>query len=119
MLLLAGLAALVFPSLAPLADHHFAERHPAHQHVAAAGYHSHTFGEGHPHQHDSPASGGGGVALYNHDAGPVAVVVVIEDEAMSSFLRFEPASSFPMAAPGGALPADHFSIPPRRPPRSV
>ena len=44
--------AIALMSLGPMLDHHFAERHPGHQHVflgAADSSHSHTFDKSHAH----------------------------------------------------------------------
>lgn len=66
-LALLAVAALLLPSLGPLLDHHFAERHPGHTHWyrgAAGPEHSHPFEQFHIHydaMYDAmyaPADGG-------------------------------------------------------------
>ncbi len=54
-LTLLAVAALLLPSLGPLLDHHFAERHPAHGHLylgSPSPEHTHPFRHSHTH-HDA------------------------------------------------------------------
>ena len=72
------------PSVGPLVDHHFAERHSAYSHVSAVTrLHTHVYQNSHTHYHHS--SGTQPFALYNHDSVSTAsVIMVAEDTAMQS-----------------------------------
>lgn len=96
-LALLAVGVLLLPSLGPLLDHHFAERHPAHGHIylGAVGLeHSHPFERPHSH-HDgmyAPAAGEGNVVFFapydgaghSHDglaAAPVMPLLRFGDDA--------------------------------------
>lgn len=54
LLALLAVLGLFLPFLGPVADHHFAERHPAHQHLylgAAVPEHQHRYQTAHRHHH--------------------------------------------------------------------
>lgn len=54
LLALLAVLGLLLPFLGPVADHHFAERHPAHQHLylgAAVPEHQHRYQAAHRHHH--------------------------------------------------------------------
>ena len=120
-LVLILLMAITLPSVGPLMDHHFAERHPGHRHLGPTQYHIHTF-DYYPHVHvDTP---GGGpdtssqyTALSNYDSRPAgSVVVVTEDMALESFRLFTPTSLFLLPQPPTARPKQGYPAPPDKPP---
>ena len=54
LLALLAVLGLLLPFLGPVVDHHFAERHPAHQHIylgAAVPEHQHSYQAAHRHHH--------------------------------------------------------------------
>lgn len=56
-----AIAALSLSAIGPLADHHFAERHPGHDHIylsPGAPNHAHPYQAAHSHSHGPPVSGG-------------------------------------------------------------
>ena len=118
LLLLVGLA---LPSVGPLVDHHFAERHPDHRHLGVAGYHAH----GLQHLHvripvEGTDSSGQSAALLNYESGPAATVVAVsDDKALQFFLLFEPASLFVLPLPPLAQPKYNYTVPPKKPPQQL
>ena len=118
MMLLAGLMA---PSVAPLVDHHFAERQPAHQHLGVPYGHVHTYGGGHVHDYAGPGlddADGNGTAFYKSEAGPAGAIVLTTDKAMRDSLLFEPASTFKLPASSDTMARQAIIPPPDKPPRS-
>ena len=114
-------AALVLPSLGPLLDHHFIERDPGHLHLGPHQPHVHDFNRQYFHLHTRARSTDAGnrqTALYNRDAGPVAITSVATDNAaMQAFLRFQPTSLFTLPLPSQAWLRSAFTNPPDKPPR--
>lgn len=58
LLALLAVLGLLLPFLGPVVDHHFAERHPAHQHIylgAAVPEHQHRYQAAHRHHHHQTA----------------------------------------------------------------
>jgi hypothetical protein len=115
--------ALVLPSIGPLMDHHFAELQPDHRHLGPPRHHTHAYS--HQHGHSQSTSGetvdaAGAGAVYNHDSGPPAVVVVTgSDMAIQSFLRYEPTSEFTWPPPSFAQANQTFTAPPEKPPQQA
>lgn len=112
------LAALLFPAVGPLVDHHFAERQPGHLHIGMAGYHAHAHGYEHAHSHASNTdSSGYPIVLYNYDGAPVAIPAVARaDTAMELFLDFEPDSIFMLPLLPEARAKHNYISPPGKPP---
>lgn len=79
LLALLAVLGLFLPFLGPVADHHFAERHPAHQHLylgAAVPEHQHRYQAAHRHHHPINHQPGhhqpGDYRISGPDAPPVA-----------------------------------------------
>jgi len=114
------LVALAMPSIAPLVDHHFAERQVGHNHVGIVQSDAHTHGYQHLHSHspDSDAgSDGRPVALYEHESGSTAPVVVIDDATTLPFGLLEPGLFIPIWSKVQSRAKDHLPTPPKRPPQ--
>jgi len=114
--------ALAMPSVAPLVDHHFAERQVGHSHVGVVQSDAHNHGYQHFHSHspDSDAgSDGRPVALHDHESGSVAPVVVIDDTTTHPYGRFEPGLFIPIWSRGQSRAKDYHPAPPKRPPQYV
>lgn len=109
---------LAAPSVAPLLDHHFAERQPNHTHLGSYVYHVH---DRHPHDHGEPGGDDGNrvVSLYSHEANPAgAGLPATADLAVLRYMA--PGSDSPLASapPGGRAARLHYPGPPDRPPRA-
>jgi len=112
------LASLLAPAVAPLVDHHFAERQPAHQHLGVPYHHVHVYGDGHAHVGSVPVdTDGNETAFYNTQAGLVGVTMVTTDKSMQTFLLFELTSTFSLPASSDTLARQAFTSPLDRPPR--
>ncbi len=117
LLLVSVVAVMVLPSMAPLMDHHYAERQPGHLHLGLADDHSH--GEGHAHIHDSEAAGTSGLsstAMFAYEATLVPAIVTAE-AFLDSLLGFEPGSLFNLPLPPYAGSRQHYTAPQGKPPQ--
>ena len=113
------LLAIVLPSIGPLLDHHFAERHPGHRHVGLSHRHVHEFDQAHVHTYPAP-SGAGAVALIDHESWPTAPsVVVVDDKALQAFLLFEPTTLLSVPTLHGTLVEQSHPVPLEKPPQLV
>jgi hypothetical protein len=115
------LGILAVPYLGSMADHHFAERQPAHRHAGTTSQHHHDHGYDHDHAHGAAAGPGGQpVAVYDFESGSAAtVVVVVDDMAMQRFLLFEPTSRFSVTLPGQVPAQGTLVSPPDKPPQNI
>ena len=110
-------AAIMFPSIGPLVDHHFAERQPGHLHLYAGAFHVHSFD--HPHSHDGQAPLDSN-AVYNFERAHTVNLFHTGDElGLAAFYLFRPNSLFVLPSRLRAL-----SVEPRpeghdRPPTSL
>jgi hypothetical protein len=114
------LVALAMPSVAPLVDHHFAERQVGHSHVGVIQSDAHTHGYKHFHSHShgsDDGSDGRPVAMYEHESGAAAPVVVIDDATTLPFGLFEPGLFLLIWPKGQSRAKDYHPAPPKRPPQ--
>jgi hypothetical protein len=112
--------ALGLPSIGPLMDHHFAELQPDHRHLGPTQQHVHAYSHQHGHSQSTAGETVAAGAVYNHDSGPPAVVVVTgSDMAIQSFLRFEPSSEFTLPPSSSVQANQTFMAPPEKPPQQA
>lgn len=110
------LAAVIFPSIGPLVDHHFAERQPYHTHVGLFHYHTHDTLD-HSQSHDHPS---GPVMLYNYDSGPTSSLATLAWHLESlPAPSFEPTSILPLPLPPAERWRQAYLSPPERPPTPI
>jgi hypothetical protein len=116
------LIALAMPSVAPLVDHHSAERQVVHNHVGIVQSDAHTHGYQNFHSH-SPNSDVGSdglpVAMYEQESGTAAPAVVVDDATTQPFGLFEPGLFFPIWPRVQARAKDYHPAPPKKPPQPV
>jgi hypothetical protein len=109
--------AIVFPSIGPVIDHHFAERDPSHRHVGVAPSHHHEMGRLHAHDGESSANP---TAVFSLDGGAVAPAAgVLDDTHFAYSLRFEPSSVWSQMTWDRVSFRDHYTSPPKRPPQPL
>ena len=85
-------AAIMFPSIGPLVDHHFAERQLGHLHLYAGSLHVHSFDQPHSHDGEVPLDAN---ALYNFDRAHTVNLFHTGDElGLTAFSLFQPNSLF-------------------------
>ncbi len=118
------LAAVIFPSIGPLVDHHFAEHQAYHIHVGLFNNHTHgTFDHNHSHDYPAPQDAGpegGPVMLYNYDSGPASGLGTVAWHADSLLaLSFEPTSTLPLPLPPTERWRQTYIPPPSRPPAAA
>lgn len=118
------LAAVIFPSIGPLVDHHFAQHQDYHSHVGLVHYHTHA-DVGHTHSHDYPLAQDAGhqsgpVMLYNYDSGPASgLATVVWHVGSLPVLSFEPTSTLLLPLPPTARWRQAYIPPPLRPPAAA
>lgn len=118
------LAAVIFPSIGPLVDHHFAEHQAYHSHVGLYHYHTHnTLEYGHSHDHQAAQDGShqaGPVMLYSYDSGPASglPILVWHMESLPG-LSFEPTSTLLLPLPPAERWSQSYISPPSRPPAAA
>lgn len=85
-------AAIMFPSIGPLVDHHFAERQLGHLHLYAGSLHVHSFDRPHSHDGEVPLDAN---ALYNFERAHTVNLFHTGDElGLTAFSLFQPNSLF-------------------------
>ena len=112
-----AVVAVILPAVAPLLDHHFAERQPRHGHIAHIHAHTHVPGYYHEHPDDGPnaSSDHNPVGTFDLDGNAHAFAVYVLTEAATS--RLGPSSTTPLPTPPHVA-ARGISVPPlEQPPR--
>ncbi|MBM3933193.1 MAG: hypothetical protein FJ319_02655 [SAR202 cluster bacterium] len=124
LLVWALVVSVMFPSIGPLVDHHFAERQLGHIHLGHTTYHVHYADLAHSHDH-SHGDGGheqqpqSATTLYSYESGALgSIVSITEDLGLASFLLFDPASIFTLPGNGSLNLVPVYLSPPDDPPRA-
>jgi hypothetical protein len=110
-------AAVLFPAIGPLADHHFAERQPGHLHSGTVVVHSHSYGQSHGHaDQDSQGSN----AIYNFESVQTINFFHTGDElGLTAFWQFRLDSTLVLpSSPTTPMPEPPPRLP-HRPPRAI
>lgn len=107
-------AAIMFPSIGPLVDHHFAERQPGHLHMYAGTLHVHSFDRPHSHDGQAPLDSN---AAYNFERAHTVNLLHTGDElGLTAFYLFQANSLFVLPSGLRALSVEPRTDGPDRPP---
>ena len=85
-------AAILFPTIGPVVDHHFAERQSGHLHYGAVVIHIHNYGQAHNHTDQGSLDS---KAVYSFESAQTTNLFHTGDElGLAAFLQFRPDSTF-------------------------
>ena len=110
--------ALLFPTVGPLVDHHFAERHPHHTHIVTNSQHSHYHNS--PHSHLPKEIPPTNDSIYTYDglmAG--SLLITVDEDDLRNLVHFEPSAWFIMPSPIHSGIYKIFHPPPKQPPKDT
>lgn len=110
-------AAILFPTIGSVVDHHFAERQPSHLHSGAVVLHVHNYAR--PHSHTDQASHGANAVFNFESIETISFFHTGGDLGLTAFSQFRPDSTFALPSspttPMLELPAKS----PDRPPQAI
>ncbi len=109
--------AIMFPTIGPVVDHHFAERQPGHLHHGAVVLHAHNYGQSHGHTAEGSQDSN---AVYNFESVQTINLFHTGDElGLAAFLLFRPDSTFALPVTPMAPVLEPPPKSPDRPPTRI